>query len=267
MYLERTTQELVRQLQETQRRLNGNGEGSHVVDSDDDGEEATGGDSNGATREEGSNVAPAPAPAPPANPTRAADIPGAAALPTPIRALLHRLQYPRKSIATVKKFVQILRVMEELHKALTRGTVVTKRDIYYHSPVLFGSQSVVDRIVDDITALFEVRRSSLGVVAASKGLVAGAVSMALGTNEELLDASHLREMLIPDVETIERMICDRAKWLLVVEKEAVFKTLLEEKMTQGNDRGIGQGVIVTGKGYPDLLTRDFVVRFALDCPG
>ena len=50
------------------------------------------------------------------------------------------------------------------------------RDIYYRDPALFGSQDYVDRYVDQIAFTFGVPRNSLNVIAAAKGLVAGAFS-------------------------------------------------------------------------------------------
>lgn len=182
-------------------------------------------------------------------------------LPAPVRALLHRLTYPRRSISALKKFVQILRVLEELHQSLSSSTVVTKREIYYHAPVLFGSQSVVDRIVEDLAHLFEAsKRSALGVVAASKGLIAGYEGARIVLDDgSTLALSENRETLIPDMDTVDTIECGHADWLLVVEKEAVFKTLLQSRL-------VNDGVVVTGKGYPDLLTKEFVVRFAQEWP-
>ncbi|KAG8902123.1 endodeoxyribonuclease [Tulasnella sp. 408] len=49
----------------------------------------------------------------------------------------------------------------------------TSRDIYYKDPGLFGKQSVVDKLVDDLAATFDLDRSDLRVRASSKGLFAG----------------------------------------------------------------------------------------------
>ena len=47
------------------------------------------------------------------------------------------------------------------------------RDIYYNDTNLFESQSVVDAIIAKISKSWNVPRSSLNVVEAAKGLVAG----------------------------------------------------------------------------------------------
>lgn len=178
--------------------------------------------------------------------------------------------------------------MSEMKRALTDNIVVTKRDIFYHDTALFGSQSTVDRIVDELADILGVlKRSHTGVVAASKGLFGGGhirvelfLPFASGAEVEAISGSHVRETLIPDVDTIQRITTTSGdgnddapsdpsvKWLLIVEKEAVFKKLMQYQVTRRLQRqGVGHGVLVTGKGYPDLLTKEFVVAFARDCPG
>ncbi|EXJ91992.1 hypothetical protein A1O3_00542 [Capronia epimyces CBS 606.96] len=51
------------------------------------------------------------------------------------------------------------------------------------------------------------------------------------------------------------------RWILVVEKEATFKALVERGFHQ--HPVVGPGLLVTAKGYPDLATRYFL-RFLLD---
>ncbi|CRK28791.1 hypothetical protein BN1723_005952 [Verticillium longisporum] len=46
------------------------------------------------------------------------------------------------------------------------------------------------------------------------------------------------------------------KWVLVIEKEAAFRPLAVQQYW--GKSGAGHGVIVTGKGYPDLVTRSFL---------
>ncbi|KAL9110749.1 MAG: hypothetical protein Q9227_004741 [Pyrenula ochraceoflavens] len=47
-----------------------------------------------------------------------------------------------------------------------------------------------------------------------------------------------------------------AKWILVVEKEAIFKLLIDSKIHENHSAG--RGIIITGKGYPDFATRAFL---------
>lgn len=164
----------------------------------------------------------------------------------------------------------MFRILEEMHSALHANRVVTKRDIYYRAPALFGSQAAVDRLVDVIAGQIGVRRSALGVIAASKGLIAGDATIKLvntgpTSSQVYMKLSHQQETLIPTVDNVAE-IRTAASWLLLVEKEAVFRILMEAGVTSGMSHGLGQGVLVTGKGYPDLITKDFLVRTSQDCP-
>jgi meiotic recombination protein SPO11 len=164
----------------------------------------------------------------------------------------------------------MFRVLEEMHCALHAGRVVTKRDIYYRAPALFGSQAAVDRLVEDIAGQIGVRRSALGVTAASKGLMAGDATIRLINTEATssqvtMTLGHQQETLIPAVDNIAE-ICTASSWLLVVEKEAVFQTLIDAGITSGMNRDLGSGILITGKGYPDLITKEFLARISQDCP-
>lgn len=51
------------------------------------------------------------------------------------------------------------------------GACYSHRDIYYNNTQLFGSQTSVDGIVDDISCLLKVPRRALHVVGVSLGLL------------------------------------------------------------------------------------------------
>ena len=119
------------------------------------------------------------------------------------------------------------RVLGEIYGAIKQGVTITKRDIYYHDPILFKNQETVNRYVDDIAHTCQVTRRDLNVVSRSgcehsvsrihfyqvaspKGLVAG------------LAASSANDQT-PIIQTI----CDSTpftmathiNWILVIEKE------------------------------------------------
>ncbi|KZT11079.1 uncharacterized protein LAESUDRAFT_643958 [Laetiporus sulphureus 93-53] len=84
------------------------------------------------------------------------------------------MKYPqRRQGGSIKPFAQLLRVADLMHEALHEDVPTTKRDMYYKDVQLFKSQSVVDRVVDDLAATFELGRADLHVRASSKGLVSG----------------------------------------------------------------------------------------------
>jgi hypothetical protein len=91
--------------------------------------------------------------------------------------------------------------------------------------------------------------------------------------------------LIPPEQMIDHVETDEVKWVLVVEKE-VRLLLFSPREQQSNlssflagrfsdalrssslldHESIGNGVLLTGKGYPDLATRELVKRLSDDLP-
>ncbi|XP_071332815.1 meiotic recombination protein SPO11 isoform X4 [Trachinotus anak] len=65
--------------------------------------------------------------------------------------------------SSVTKFAQILKILSVIYRLVQRNSYATKRDIYYNNTQLFGSQTAVDSIVDDISCMLKVPRRSLHV--------------------------------------------------------------------------------------------------------
>ncbi|EPE33517.1 DNA topoisomerase IV, alpha subunit [Glarea lozoyensis ATCC 20868] len=126
----------------------------------------------------------------------------------------------------------LLRILELSHEALVTGVVTTKRDIYYRDPELFVKQAVVDRYVDDIAYTLGVERDALNVVAAAKGLVAGAFSLTRKDKSRIDYSEEIEGTLVPSTKEKLDIELNEVKWILVIEKEA--------------------------KGYPDIQTRQFL---------
>lgn len=103
--------------------------------------------------------------------------------------------------------------------------------------------------MDDLAATFGVERGALGIVASAKGMVYGDVT--IGGRHFLVDGGGV---VVPG-EVGAVVVGEEVEWVLVVEKEAVFRSL-----ACGGGR---KGVVVTGKGYPDVATRE-VVRMLAD---
>ena len=150
------------------------------------------------------------------------------------------------------KFIQILEVMRNL---ILTNRRTTKRDIFYQMFVSCSSQQEVDRLVSVAVAVLQVPRLILGVMATSKGLVVGDLRY---TNSEgvVVDCSlAVGGDAIPQDVTSLSDILTSANFILVVEKDAVFQRLLEDGIFSGCLPSL---IMVTGKGVPDLATRQLV---------
>ncbi|KAG2005144.1 hypothetical protein GB937_008978 [Aspergillus fischeri] len=152
----------------------------------------------------------------------------------------------------------IIRGISVIAEAIQAGLVVSKRDIYYSDPACFGSQQIVDTIIDDIAHTIGVDRAALNVEAVAKGLVAGYYRLMTKAGEVVDARLSTKDVLIPKMEDIEAIDASEVKWVLILEKEAVYRRL--SRSSYHTRAAAGKGVLVTGKGYPDLSTRAFVRR-------
>ncbi|RHZ56663.1 putative meiosis-specific topoisomerase Spo11 [Aspergillus thermomutatus] len=152
----------------------------------------------------------------------------------------------------------IIRGLAVIAEAVQAGLVVSKRDIYYSDPACFGSQQIADTIIDDIAHTIGVDRAALNVEAVAKGLVAGYYRLMTKAGEVMDARFSTKDSLIPRTEDIEAIDASEAKWVLILEKEAVYRRL--SRSSYHTRAAAGKGILVTGKGYPDLSTRAFVRR-------
>ncbi|GLA39277.1 hypothetical protein AnigIFM63309_006614 [Aspergillus niger] len=138
-------------------------------------------------------------------------------------------RWPGGDMNEALKFTAALRVLAAIAEAVQAGLVVSKRDIYYSDPICFGSQKTVDTLVDDLAHTMGVDRAALYVGAAAKGLVVGYYQMTT-KSAGVVDAR--------------------------LSNQAVYRRLASSNYHIRS--AAGKGVLVTGKGYPDLSTRAFV---------
>ncbi|RXW23514.1 hypothetical protein EST38_g2345 [Candolleomyces aberdarensis] len=144
---------------------------------------------------------------------------------------------------------QLFSVLDIAHEALTANMPTTKRDVYYKDVKLFKTQKTVDQV-------------DFGQRAASKGLLCGSGLTIHLFSGETIAGKDTDGVNIPVGEDIESFGVDEdVRWVLVVEKEAVFQTLC--RLGVANHACMpGRGIVITGKGYPDVATRHLVKSLA-----
>ncbi|XP_053499457.1 meiotic recombination protein SPO11 [Ictalurus furcatus] len=156
--------------------------------------------------------------------------------------------------SAVIKFALILKALSTIYKLVQSDSYVTKRDIYYNDPQLFGSQKTLDAIVDDISCLLRVPRRSLHVCATTKGLISGDLCY-LEEDGTRVDCSSTAVPVSSSVNGINNIVSS-AKFVLVIEKDATFQRLLDDEFcTQ-----FYPCIIITGKGVPDVNSRLMVKK-------
>ncbi|KAI6837816.1 DNA topoisomerase IV, alpha subunit [Hortaea werneckii] len=167
-------------------------------------------------------------------------------------AKTRRLSFPGRTAEEAWRFAVVVRVLELIHEALRTGITISKRDIYYRDVALFGKQAIVDRYVDDLAFTFIVPRSALNVAAAAKGLLVGKINFCRRDGSSVDCGADRDGMLIPDLKHILSVDMKAVEQIIVVEKEASFRSLAGLSCWE---RILNTTVLITGKGYPDIATR------------
>ncbi|KAK0618970.1 Spo11/DNA topoisomerase VI subunit A [Immersiella caudata] len=167
------------------------------------------------------------------------------------------VRFPGRNIHEAQRFEAIFRILELSHEALLSGNLITKRNIYYQNIDLYKSQGMVDELVDNIAYTLGVGREDLNIVAAARGLIFGPISLIMRGGDALQCGLPTDNgILLPSIYSVESVELNEVKWLLVIEKEATFRTLAASQYPRRCP--IGPGVLVTAKGFPDLATRRFL---------
>ncbi|KAM6147803.1 meiotic recombination protein SPO11 isoform 1-T1 [Erethizon dorsatum] len=157
---------------------------------------------------------------------------------------------------SVQKFALILKILSMIYKLVQSNTYATKRDIYYTDSQLFGNQTVVDNIIDDISCMLKIPRRSLHILSTSKGLIAGNLRYVEEDGTRVNCTCGASAVAVPsNIQGIRNLITD-AKFLLIVEKDATFQRLLDDNFCNQ----VSPCIMVTGKGIPDLNTRLLVKK-------
>ncbi|GIL76358.1 hypothetical protein Vretifemale_5972 [Volvox reticuliferus] len=199
------------------------------------------------------------------------------------RVGLQRSLLSNKGAAAVS-YARVLAVLNAVHDLLRQGRQATQRDLYYTllQPPLFNSPREVNAAVADAAALVGVPRSGLGVNCAGRGAVAGRLQIRDGPASPWVDCSTAGpsgRALPGDLATIARFglqlmpaatgpgvgasggVAAGSGYLLVVEKDAVFQRLAEDRIWDHLPC-----VLLTARGMPDLATRAFAARLAACFP-
>ncbi|KAL7823658.1 Spo11/DNA topoisomerase VI subunit A [Trichoderma gracile] len=175
-----------------------------------------------------------------------------------------KVHFPGRNALEATKFARILLILQLAHDALVSGTVLTKRHIFYQHQGLFSKQRTVDELVDNLAFALNVQRDDLNIIASSKGVFSGPLCIYLQDDTVIGPATGDAGTALPASGSIKAIDCEAIRWILVVEKDAIFRSLTSRSFWQTSL--VGPGVLITAKGYPDLLTCSFLQLVRFNCP-
>jgi meiotic recombination protein SPO11 len=101
-----------------------------------------------------------------------------------------------------------------------------RRELYYRDQELFENQADVNLAIREICCLLSTTPWELGVMSTSKGLVAGDLKI-ITVNDETIDCSTEGGILLPHSIAGLKRLETTARFVLLVEKDTVFKKLLD----------------------------------------
>ncbi|CAH1451362.1 unnamed protein product [Lactuca virosa] len=169
---------------------------------------------------------------------------------------------------SAKAFIRVWKVMEMCYNILLLEKRVTQRELFYKllcsSPDYFTTQLQVNQTIQDVVALLRCSRFSLGIMASSRGSVAGRLLLQ-GPDQETVDCTKCGSSgyaISGDLNILEKLVMKTdANYIIVIEKHAIFQRLAEDKVFNQIPC-----ILITAKGYPDLATRFLLHRMSRAFP-
>jgi len=159
------------------------------------------------------------------------------------------------NIKATRKTAITTRILQLVYEICSKKIHVTKRDLFYTDVKLFIKQDDSDNVLDDLATMVGCTRSSLNVVASEKGVVLGQISFREAG--DFIDCTKMGiggKSIPPFIDRITD-IKGTAKFILLVEKDAAFMRLAEDRFYNTYPC-----IIITAKGQPDVATRLFLKK-------
>ncbi|TMW56697.1 hypothetical protein Poli38472_006707 [Pythium oligandrum] len=151
-----------------------------------------------------------------------------------------------------RKYTAVWLVLHTVYELLSQRKTVTQREIYYMHP-FFKNQNEADEAILDTGCILRAPRGSLNIVGATKGCFSGCLKLMKEGEWRSYNNGDEHPITQQILQAKPSEIASDACCILVVEKDGIFNRLRE-------DRFVDQlpSIIVTGRGFPDLATREFV---------
>ncbi|XP_052890165.1 meiotic recombination protein SPO11 [Anopheles moucheti] len=161
--------------------------------------------------------------------------------------------------ANARRLQLMVKILATIYQLLATGTSCTKRELYYLHLDLAQTPHYTYAVLDDIGALLDADTWEMNVFNTSKGLIAGPLVLTLSDGQTIDCRINRWGTPVPlDVSSVIELRVT-AKLVLVVEKDTVFKRLLEDGIFTTFPDTI---VLITAKGYPDVSTRLLLKKIA-----
>jgi DNA topoisomerase-6 subunit A len=175
------------------------------------------------------------------------------------------------NIAQSKRFMQTIAVASKCHKFVKENLHTTIRGLYYQLKFsigddvdenVFNEQSESNPLIEDLEVALEVKREDLNLNANRKGVLAGNMKIIDTFGNEKIEIDCSRQgrsgWAIPsDVDNDIKFVDIKAKYVLVVEKDALWQRLNEDLFWKKENM-----ILITPQGQAARGTRRLIRKLA-----
>lgn len=161
-----------------------------------------------------------------------------------------------------RHLTSLLLVASFCQELLLSHRTTTTREVYYFYVTHFFHQKECEKAIWDLCSLIQVSRNSLGLFASPKGWFCGCIDLYNESGKLVLNGRELDNihgMAITSTTHRHTIASEDAEFILVIEKEGVYTRLAEDQFF----RKYHPCILVTGKGFPDVATRQWVRQMAI----
>jgi len=175
------------------------------------------------------------------------------------------------NVAQAKRFMQTIAIAAKCHKFLQENLHTTIRGLFYQlkyslgediDESIFSEQAESNPLIEDLEVALGVKREELNLNANRKGVLAGNMKVIdmFGGEEQEIDCSKQGRSgwAIPsDVDNGMRFVDVKAKYVLVVEKDALWQRLNEDGFWKKEN-----AILITPQGQAARGTRRIIRKLA-----
>ncbi len=175
------------------------------------------------------------------------------------------------NIAQTKRFMQTVAIATKCHKFIKENLHTSIRGLFYQLKYalgedidenIFNEQSESNPLIEDIEASLGVRREDLNLNATRRGVLAGNMKVmdTFGNERIEIDTSKMGRSgwAIPsDVDNDIKFVDVKAKYVLVVEKDAIWQRLNEDGFWKKENC-----ILLSPQGQATRGTRRIIRKFA-----
>ncbi|MDE1855456.1 MAG: DNA topoisomerase IV subunit A [Candidatus Micrarchaeota archaeon] len=175
------------------------------------------------------------------------------------------------NVAQSKKFMQTVAIAAKCHKFLQENLHTTIRGLFYQlkfslgedvDESIFSEQAESNPLIEDLEVSLGVKREELNLNANRKGVLAGNLKVidTFGNERQEIDASKMGRSgwAIPsDVDNDIEFVDVKAKYVIVVEKDAIWQRLNEDKFWKKENC-----ILISPQGQATRGTRRLIRKLA-----